>query len=158
MKLRSLVPLLLFLGLAAMLAVGLGLDQRELPSPLVRRPAPPFTLARLDAPGSQFGPDDMRGQVWLLNVWASWCVACRVEHSVLLRAARDGNLALLECLAAATGEHRYVLCAVGRADDGDYVMTPFGHLADGNPYDAYLPPDPNDPNGFVARSEGGAAS
>ncbi|MCZ8396050.1 DsbE family thiol:disulfide interchange protein [Achromobacter ruhlandii] len=95
MKLRSLVPLLLFLGLVAMLAVGLGLDPRELPSPLVRRPAPPFTLARLDAPGGQFGLDDMRGRVWLLNVWASWCVACRVEHPVLLRAAREGRIAIV---------------------------------------------------------------
>lgn len=71
MKLRSLLPLLLFIGLTALLAIGLGLDPRELPSPLLRQPAPPFTLARLDAPGRQFGLDDMRGQVWLLNVWAS---------------------------------------------------------------------------------------
>ena len=61
------------------------------------------------------------------------------NFKTLLRAADDGNLALLECLDAATGEARYVLCAVGR--DGDnYVMTPLGHLAEGNPYEAYLPP------------------
>ncbi|CAB3631713.1 MAG: DsbE family thiol:disulfide interchange protein [Achromobacter pulmonis] len=95
MKLRFLIPLLLFLGLTAMLAVGLGLDPRELPSPLLRQPAPPFTLARLDAPTRQFGLDDMRGQVWLLNVWASWCVACRAEHPVLLRAAREGRIAIV---------------------------------------------------------------
>lgn len=71
----------------------------------------------------------------------------------LLRAADDGNLALMECLDAATRETRYVLCAVGRADDGGIVMTPFGHLADGNPYDAYLPPDPNDPAGFIENSD-----
>jgi hypothetical protein len=47
-----------------------------------------------------------------------------------------------------TGAPRYVICAVGR-DDGDFVFTPFGHLADGNPYDAYLPPDPGDPGGFM---------
>ncbi len=57
----------------------------------------------------------------------------------LLRAAADGSLALMECNDAATGEARYVICAVGR-DGMDYVFTPFGHLADGNPFDAYVPP------------------
>jgi len=61
------------------------------------------------------------------------------NFQTLLRAAADGNLALMECTDAVTEVPRYVLCAVGRAD-GDYVMTPFGHLHDGNPYDAYLPP------------------
>lgn len=61
------------------------------------------------------------------------------NFKTLLRAADDGNLALMECQDAATGEARYVLCAVGR-DGDDYVMTPFGHLAEGNPYEAYLPP------------------
>lgn len=61
------------------------------------------------------------------------------NFKTLLRAAYDGNLALMECQDAATGEARYVLCAVGRNGD-DYVMTPFGHLAEGNPYEAYLPP------------------
>ncbi len=56
----------------------------------------------------------------------------RTNFQTLLRAAGDGNLALMECLDAATGAPRYVICAVGR-DDGDYVFTPFGHLADGNP-------------------------
>ena len=57
----------------------------------------------------------------------------------LMRAAKAGDLALMECTEVASGETRYVLCAVGR-DDGDYVMTPFGHLAPGNPYEAYIPP------------------
>jgi hypothetical protein len=60
----------------------------------------------------------------------------------LLRAAEQGDLALMECADAQTGEPRYVLCAVGR-ERGDYVMTPFGHLHDGNPFDAYLPPTGN---------------
>ena len=64
----------------------------------------------------------------------------RTNFNTLLRAAASGDLALLECTDAATGEPRYVLCAVG-CDSGDYVMTPFGHLAPGNPYDAYLPPE-----------------
>ncbi len=81
----------------------------------------------------------------------------RANFNTLLRAAGDGNLALMECLDAATREVRYVLCSVGR-DRGDYVFTPFGHLADGNPYDAYLPPDPDDPAGFIETVGDGGAS
>ena len=63
----------------------------------------------------------------------------RANFETLLQAAQAGDLALLECTEVASGETRYVLCAVGR-DTGDYVMTPFGHLAPGNPYEAYTPP------------------
>ena len=63
----------------------------------------------------------------------------RDNFNTLLCAASDGNLALMECTDAVTGETRYVICAVER-DGTDYVFTPFGHLADGNPYDAYRPP------------------
>lgn len=72
----------------------------------------------------------------------------RRNFRTLLRAAADGNLALMECADTRTGEIRHVLCAVGR--DGDaYVLTPFGHLAEGDPYDLYRPPDPDDPAGFL---------
>lgn len=64
----------------------------------------------------------------------------RANFNTLLRAAAAGDLALMECADAATGEARYVLCAVGRNGE-DYQFTPFGHLAPGNPYDAYLPPE-----------------
>ncbi len=70
------------------------------------------------------------------------------NFQTLLRAAADGNLALMECLDARTGNPRYVICAVGR-DNGDHVFTPVGHLAEGNPYDAYLPPDSDNAHGFV---------
>jgi hypothetical protein len=63
----------------------------------------------------------------------------RTNFQTLLRAAGDGNLALMECQDAQTGETRFVICAVGR-NGSDYVMTPFGHLVEGNPYDAYVPP------------------
>ncbi|AJR25325.1 MULTISPECIES: DUF6117 family protein [Sphingomonadaceae] len=63
----------------------------------------------------------------------------RTNFQTLLRAAGDGNLALMECQDAQTGEPRFVICAVGR-DGPEYVMTPFGHLAEGDPYDAYVPP------------------
>jgi hypothetical protein len=72
----------------------------------------------------------------------------RTNFDTLLRAASDGNLALMECLDTATREPRCVICAVGRSG-GEYVFTPFGHLSDGNPYDAYLPPDPDDPIGVI---------
>ncbi|MGV0818907.1 DUF6117 family protein [Martelella sp. AMO21009] len=65
----------------------------------------------------------------------------RANFQTLLRAAADGNLALLECADAETGAVRYVICAVGR-DDEEFLFTPFGHLADGNPYEAYRPPEP----------------
>jgi hypothetical protein len=63
----------------------------------------------------------------------------RANFETLLRAAGEGNLALLECADAVTGEPLYVICAVGR-DGASFVFTPFGHLADGNPFDAYRPP------------------
>lgn len=89
---RLLLPLALFLGVAAFLAVGLNRDPRELPSPLVGKPAPAFAAERLGAAGARFAPADLRGKVWLLNVWASWCGACRVEHPVLLQ-LREAGLA-----------------------------------------------------------------
>ena len=65
----------------------------------------------------------------------------RANFETLLRAAADGNLALMECVDAATGTQRYVICAVSR-DGEDFVFTPFGHLAEDNPYEAYVPPEP----------------
>lgn len=80
----------------------------------------------------------------------------RHNFQTLLRAADAGNLALMECLDAVTGQPRYVICAVD-GDDGDALFTPFGHLADGNPYEAYLPPDSHHPGSFV-RPDPGEAS
>ncbi len=88
MNAKTLIPLVLFAVLAGFLAVGLGLDPREVPSPLVDRPAPAFKIAQLEQSDAQFSPEDMKGKVWLFNVWASWCVACRQEHPVLMEFAR----------------------------------------------------------------------
>ncbi|WP_300455099.1 DsbE family thiol:disulfide interchange protein [Accumulibacter sp.] len=85
---RFLWPLIGFFFLVALLAVGLNLNPRDLPSPLVGKPAPNFTLPQLAAPGQTFSPQDMLGQVWLLNVWASWCVSCRQEHPLLVELAK----------------------------------------------------------------------
>lgn len=88
MKLRFVVPAVLLLVLAGFLAYGLTLDPRSLPSALIDRPVPAFELKRLDALEQTFSPQEMRGKVWLLNVWASWCVACREEHEALMEIAR----------------------------------------------------------------------
>lgn len=75
----------------------------------------------------------------------------RTNFNTLLRAAASGDLALLECTDAVTGEPRYVVCAV-RRDSGEFLMTPFGHLAPGNPYDAYLPPETSSGAGSAAQA------
>lgn len=80
-----------FIALVVLLAVGLNLNPREVPSPLVGKPAPAFRLAVLGQEGQTMAPEDMKGKVWLLNVWASWCVSCREEHPVLVDFARRGN-------------------------------------------------------------------
>lgn len=85
---RFLWPLIGFVALVALLAVGLNLNPRDVPSPLVGKPAPDFTLPQLHDPAKKFRPADMKGQVWLLNVWASWCVSCRQEHPVLVELAK----------------------------------------------------------------------
>ncbi len=86
---RFMWPFVIFIALAGFLYVGLNLDPREVPSPLVGKPAPAFTLPQLHEPSKQFSPADMKGKVWLLNVWASWCVSCREEHPVLIDLARQ---------------------------------------------------------------------
>jgi cytochrome c biogenesis protein CcmG/thiol:disulfide interchange protein DsbE len=98
MKRVLLIPLLLFVALAVFLAVGLTRDPREVPSPLVGRPAPGFSLPRLALDGTdtgRFSPADMKGKVWMLNVWASWCVSCREEHPLLLDFARSAVVPLV---------------------------------------------------------------
>jgi cytochrome c biogenesis protein CcmG/thiol:disulfide interchange protein DsbE len=92
---RFLWPLAIFILLVGFLAVGLKLDPREVPSPLVGKPAPAFALPVLHQPDKRFAPGDMRGKVWLLNVWASWCVSCREEHPVLVDLAKRGVMPIL---------------------------------------------------------------
>jgi cytochrome c biogenesis protein CcmG, thiol:disulfide interchange protein DsbE len=81
---RYLIPLAVFAVLVVFLAIGLKRDPREVPSPLIDKPAPAFQLSRLDNPAETVRLEDLRGKVWLLNVWASWCVACLQEHPVLV--------------------------------------------------------------------------
>ena len=92
---RFLWPLVGFIVLVALLAVGLNLNPREVPSPLVGKPAPSFALARVDDPARSFSPQEMAGKVWLLNVWSTWCVSCRQEHPMLVEMARSGRVTLV---------------------------------------------------------------
>lgn len=92
---RYLAPLAVFLVLAGFLYVGLGLNPREVPSPLVDKPAPAFQLAKLAQPDQTFSRDDMKGKVWMLNVWASWCTACREEHPLLVEIAKQGTVPIV---------------------------------------------------------------
>lgn len=87
---RFVIPLVLFAVLVVFLAIGLGRDPHEVPSPLINKPAPAFQLSQLKDSTKTFSADEMKGKVWLLNVWASWCFSCREEHPLLLQVARSG--------------------------------------------------------------------
>jgi len=92
---RFLWPLISFIVLVALLAAGLRLDPHDVPSPLVGKPAPMFSLERIGAPQQTFSPQEMRGKVWLLNVWSTWCVSCRQEHPMLVEMAKNKALTLV---------------------------------------------------------------
>jgi cytochrome c biogenesis protein CcmG/thiol:disulfide interchange protein DsbE len=94
-KIRFLLPLALLAGLVWFLGAGLKLDPKEVPSPLIDRPAPDFQLTRLDDAQTVVRRADMLGQVWILNVWASWCAACREEHPLLVRFAARTPVAIM---------------------------------------------------------------
>jgi cytochrome c biogenesis protein CcmG/thiol:disulfide interchange protein DsbE len=84
-----------FAALVVLLAIGLGLNPRDIPSPLVGKPVPTFKLAVLSTPDKTFGPEELRGKPWLLNVWASWCVSCRQEHPVLVQFSKKVDVPLI---------------------------------------------------------------
>lgn len=84
MKLKLILPLLLFVVLVGFLGKGLFLNPREVPSPLIGKPAPTFEAPVLGDSSKTFYTEEMKGKVWLLNTWASWCVACREEHPLLV--------------------------------------------------------------------------
>jgi cytochrome c biogenesis protein CcmG/thiol:disulfide interchange protein DsbE len=92
---RFAIPLAVFVVILAFLFVGLGLNPREVPSPLIGKPAPAFQLAQLHTPDRPFTQQDMLGQVWLLNVWASWCISCRDEHPLLVELAKAKTVPLV---------------------------------------------------------------
>ena len=87
---RLVWTLAVFIALIALLAFGLRLNPREVPSPLIGKPAPAFELPLLTEPDKRFSQKDMLGKVWIMNVWASWCPPCLVEHPVVTRIAQSG--------------------------------------------------------------------
>ena len=119
--LRFLIPLGLFVVLVAFLAVGLKLDPREVPSPLIGKPAPKFALPLLANPNQTMRREDLLGKVWILNVWASWCAACRDEHPLLGEYSRAKRVPI------------YGLNYKDTRDAGQQWLARFG-----NPYDASL--------------------
>lgn len=119
--LKFLLPLGVFLGLVVFLAAGLKLNPREVPSPLIDKPAPAFSLTQLENPAQTIRRDDLLGKVWMLNVWASWCVACRQEHPLLVKFAQSKLLPI------------YGLNYKDSRPDGLQWLARFG-----NPYDASL--------------------
>jgi cytochrome c biogenesis protein CcmG/thiol:disulfide interchange protein DsbE len=92
---KALIPLGLFIVLVVFLAIGLTRDPREVPSPLINKAAPMFSAPHLYVPEQQFSAKDMLGKVWLLNTWASWCVACREEHPILMEFAKTKTLPIV---------------------------------------------------------------
>ena len=89
---RYAIPLIIFLVIAAFLASRLrgDYDPHKIPSALIGKPAPEFQLSQLGDPTKTFSPKQLRGKVWLLNVWGSWCVACREEHPFLIKLSNAG--------------------------------------------------------------------
>ena len=87
--LKFIIPLILFVVLAVFLALGLKGKPGEIPSPLVNKPAPAFSAPKLNAPNEKLSPADLKGKVWLFNVWASWCVSCRAEHPIINQLAQQ---------------------------------------------------------------------
>lgn len=119
--LKFLLPLGVFFGLVVFLALGLKLDPKEVPSPLIDKSAPEFSLTQLDTPSRIIRRDDLLGKVWMLNVWASWCVACRQEHPLLVEFSQRKLLPI------------YGLNYKDERNDGLKWLARFG-----NPYDASL--------------------
>jgi cytochrome c biogenesis protein CcmG/thiol:disulfide interchange protein DsbE len=126
MKAWYLIPLAIFIAMLGFLGVGLKLDPREVPSPLIDKPAPVFRLQTLESPSRLMSSDEMRGQVWLLNVWASWCGGCREEHPILVEFAKTRTVPI------------YGLDYKDQPDDARRWLANFG-----NPYVASV----SDPDG-----------
>jgi cytochrome c biogenesis protein CcmG/thiol:disulfide interchange protein DsbE len=115
---KFLWPLIGFVVLVVLLGIGLTLNPRDVPSPLVGKPAPAFTLKQLGEAEQTFSPQDYRGKVWLLNVWASWCVSCRQEHPVLVELGKSRSVPLVGLnYKELRGDGAVDMSRVGAADE-----------------------------------------
>ncbi len=94
-KLRFLAPLIIFGALAGLLLYGLGQDPRKVPSPLLGKAAPEFSLPDLLDPSRKVSRADLDGEISLVNVWASWCVSCRAEHPMLMKLAQRDDFQVI---------------------------------------------------------------
>jgi cytochrome c biogenesis protein CcmG/thiol:disulfide interchange protein DsbE len=92
---RYIVPALIFVALVAFFAIGLKRDPRYIPSPLIGKAAPAFDLSAVEDPARRVRTSDLRGKMYVLNVWATWCVGCREEHETLLQIARTNVVAIV---------------------------------------------------------------
>ncbi|HSQ70247.1 MAG TPA: DsbE family thiol:disulfide interchange protein [Steroidobacteraceae bacterium] len=92
---KFIVPFVLFLLMGVFLYVGLQRDPRYVPSPLIGKTAPEFTLPSLQDPAYTVSSKELGGRPWLLNVWGTWCGGCRQEHDVLLQIARQNTVPLV---------------------------------------------------------------
>lgn len=126
----KLLPLVLFLGIAGFLFKGLSLNPAELPSPLIGKQSPQFTSVRLPASAGSFDSQSMMGEVWVLNVWASWCGPCVEEHPYLTQLVAQRDVPLV---------------GLNYKDEADNALSwlsqlgnPFTHLLDDNQGDVGL--------------------
>jgi cytochrome c biogenesis protein CcmG/thiol:disulfide interchange protein DsbE len=92
---RSSIPLIVFGVIAVFLMIGLNMNPREIPSPLIGKPVPEFSLPSLEQPETSISNKDLLGKVYLLNVWATWCVSCRAEHQTLVELSRGGKIEIV---------------------------------------------------------------
>lgn len=95
MKTRYLIPVVVFLAMVVFLYIGLGRDPRYVPSPLIGKPAPDFDLPLLYQLEKNFTQENLKGKVSLVNVWASWCVSCRLEHGLLMQMSKNKEFPII---------------------------------------------------------------
>ncbi|MCG7983848.1 MAG: DsbE family thiol:disulfide interchange protein [Candidatus Thiodiazotropha lotti] len=93
--LRYSVPLIVFGIIAAFLYKGLGMNPREIPSPLIGKSIPEFSLPSVESAQTMINDQNLKGKIYLLNVWATWCVSCRAEHDTLVHLARSGKVEIV---------------------------------------------------------------
>jgi len=126
MKLKFVIPLIAFAGLAGLMLFGLTNDPKLIPSPFIGKPAPPFTLPRMYKPEETVSVEQMKGKVWMLNLWASWCVSCRAEHKVISQLIKKEKIPVIGLNYKDYGTEEY----------GDEALKWLEIL--GNPYEAVV--------------------